>query len=503
MLRNESGGKGAARRSLRYLFMPGGGDRLEERATCRSNRLILICMALGVLLYCYFDSRLLTVSAVNFWELIWEGLPRDFYAYQEANPLDFSIYTGGIVALLPRALWNFPNFILFHYFHLDYSEIYVCLIWGKLYQLLFFAWALAEVVRIAEMLNFREREIRRALYLFFGSIWIYANAFYGGVTESVWIALSLCSFRLLLVERRKASLVLAVLSSFAKPFFLPAYLLLLVSTERRWLRLISRSILLVAPLILERLLLVYGFSRYSELMKKSGVQERFLEDLRRFSLSFSGFSISFLLLITGGILLYALLTPRLDVKRDWEIVVFRMSLIYLTYFLLTSSGFYRPMMLFPWVCLLAAKRGKHYPTIVLVDMVLAVLGPLSFILRKEPLFDLIAFNRSFLLPNNPAQLSGKRLAWSFELFDFLGGEGSVSYFVMGTLIALGLLLVFVLLRPCRRPDGTGPRGVCALLERFDLHMLSPASPRALRAVLVLRTLTVPLWIGVSLVVYFA
>lgn len=473
----------------------------ERRIMKRLNRLAVLCSFLSLMLFSYFDSRLGTVSGVNFLEVLAEGRPFDFYAYREAHPLEVgSLYTGGILWLIPRAIWNLPSFIALKLFSYNYAESSLLLFWGRLYLMPYFIWALTECLRIAKILGFDARSRERLVYLSLGSIWIYINLFYAAMPDFIWLAFGIAAYRFFLEGRTKGFVLLAAFSIDSKPMFLPLFVLILISKEKNILKLAGCFLAGMSVTLIDKGLISSACYRYREIMAKSNVYGIAADGLKRFSIPLGDIYIPLLFIVAAVLYLWVYFTPALDPIKDWRRLMGRFLLIIVSFFLLTDIVFYRPVMIFPWLYFLMADNERRLNSNLILEALLGLSGPLLFILKKEPLFDLIAYRNSLLLPP-PYAIVQHRHEWSFEFFAFMGEATSPPILLLKLFVLILMIALLYLNVGCGCLSLSASGGASEALASGG--ETNERGEKKRKICLLFRSLQIPLWLLFSLYIYFA
>ena len=372
-----------------------------------------------------------------------------------------------------------------------YMDEPLCLLWGRLYNVLFFWFILLETTRIGELLEMTEQQLRRLLHLCFSTLLVFMNVAYGGMTDSIWIALSLLAVRLQLEKRPIAANIVAAFSIVVKPFFLMAWVIIVCSTERKIRIVLGKVALSLALTVPERLLLPIFFYRYREVMDASGLGAKFTQDLLRYSVKLEYMTVPLMLLIIGGLVIHAYMSEVKDLAKDFEIIGFRILLAYLAFLLLSTSNFYRPMMLVPWLFFLLVCRMETYAFSSLLGLILGTIGPMLLMVQRDPLFDLVAGWESVLLP--PPNAIPHRFDWSFQALAWIGDTASNAYLVLSSIALLAVLLLLWIAMP--------DHALKRKLQWKSQPWMAADSPAGFWLTLA-RAALLPGWIIFSLVVYF-
>ncbi len=516
---------------VELLLKPGRSLTREETCLRFSNYVCLLLSLLAFCLYSYFDSRLLTVRSLDFWHCLSLGQVDQIYSLFPGDLNQY--YTGGLLALVLRAVWNLPVWLLSQGLP-AYADSALALLWGRGYQLFFFVWTLSLVRQLALLLGFKRLQRQRLLSLLLSGTWFFTSVFYFSSSDIIWIFFALLCFKYSLEGRVYQGAIFAALAIHHKPFFAAAYLLLLCCTERQVLRFLNRLLLCFFSPILERYLLSFWPSYREALVHNSFSPQ--IDFMKGFGLGLSGLNANLLLLLFLSIFLYALFAPRLDLQRQSQTFFFRLCLMAGSYLVFFDQPLYRYSMLLPWLYFLLVAEKRRFGELLAVDTGLGFAAIWLSVLKRQPSFDLVAFRNSLLLPLE--QRGGGRYDFGFQVFGAWARPESLAFILLSTCTLLWLLYQAYLIFPKRgilyrsyvlllrqllteggeaegqKPSSPELKYLCSHLRRSGLG-LQTARPYHLRQdlrhwicrrhrfFLLLRPLVLCFWMAFSLYLYWA
>ena len=221
-----------------------------------------------LLFYCFIYNDIMETMCVSigFWDDLFSGRVRYFYAseWEMASfayaktvhaTYDFPMY-------IIFALWNFPIWIVKHFFGVNILESLICLIWGKSLLLVFSVIFARALYRLCITLDMTRENAKLVCLLFFTSNFFMTSVIMISAYDIIALYLSIEGINFYFKDNKKGFLGCFMLAVPLKFFPLLLFVPLLLLKEKRILHVISSILLTILPILIFRLLLparaVYG-----------------------------------------------------------------------------------------------------------------------------------------------------------------------------------------------------------------------------------------------------
>lgn len=355
-----------------------------------------IIAAVLLITFSYVDLSSLTVWSTNLLDVIWEGRIGDFYAYSAENIYGLAHQMVGceITALIPMALWNIPIWIMQRFFGMIITDNYLMLLWSHLYLAALLGAVCLYVHKICLLLTGDKTKSSWAVILTASSVFTYASVFYAAQNDVLYILLALMSVYALLRGSHKWFYICAAISVSVKPFFLFAYIALVLLTEKNILKIIGESALAVSVLALCKLLF-HNAPMYAESMAY-GPTSVTMESLFSAGIeaSYPSASVFIILLVIIYFLCY---TAKTDSADDlYRFVPYICTSVYLVMLTFAADTFYRPFVLIPFMIIMFITGKSH----LRLNMLLAgIMNGSWLILLTTRFTDVDAYNLAYTADN--------------------------------------------------------------------------------------------------------
>lgn len=117
---------------------------------------LFVTMFIVALCFTYNDIIVTTRHGIRFWDVLFQGKPLEFYNYNVAAATGNSVYNEpqgaayDFTIYIIFAGWNFPLWLLEHFFHVPATENMFCLMYSKLLLLVFIGLTAKALMNIAE-----------------------------------------------------------------------------------------------------------------------------------------------------------------------------------------------------------------------------------------------------------------------------------------------------------------------------------------------------------------
>lgn len=296
----------------------------------------------------YQDTRSLTVWSVNVWDVIWERRPLEFYEYTAQNLHNIRHQYMGcdLFAIIPLSIWNLPIWIAQRFMGKDVADNAYLLAWSKLGLEACSVFIAYMGYKMAFLVTNDKKRSMWAMLLTLGASSSVIAVGIAGQTDVFVVAYgALCVYNMMKGNQRYAVLF-AALSIAVKPFFIFAFLPLVLLVEKNIFRAALNCGLSLSIMVLNRLI---GnlFPLYKESMNQ-GPSILVLTNL-------FGVEIAKMSIFMIGLLVLCFLSYMATVKSDKERYVFCIYIAAGVFMLMSAfskTEFYRSVLIMPYFSVL-------------------------------------------------------------------------------------------------------------------------------------------------------
>ncbi len=338
--------------------------------------LSLVILFLTTITSNYADSNSLTVWSLNIWDSIFvEKNIFMFYSYTAQNiyGLQHAMMGCDILVCIPWAIWNLPLWIIKHFGKLSVLDYPLMLFYAKIFLLLLVFGCRSEIIKIGKLFSSDESNIHLCSILFVTSFFTLNSVGYFGQNDIMIVYLTLLALRYLLTNKWKKFLLFSALSIAFEPFFVFAYIAIILFKEKR-LHYILLYILSGFSIFIFQKILFWNAPMYQE------------------SLSYGPSSVIVMLLTenqfpltpyTVALFFLALFSLYLWVYIDDNSILHNEKIIYHTlagfscYFLFVRVEGYRPIYLFTFIYLIMTLKPQYFR----INLILESIATISIMLK--------------------------------------------------------------------------------------------------------------------------
>ncbi len=182
----------------------------------------------------YMDTVSLTIWSINLWDVIADGQFQNFYVYTSQNyhHLVHQYMGCDLFAIIPLSIWNFPIWIVQRFFDKDIAQSPGMLLWSKL-GLEFCNCAIAYVgYKIALLVTGDKQRSLWSAIITIGSAVAAIGVGVAGQNDVFFILYGALSVYFMMKGKTKLSIIFAACSVAVKPFFIFAFLPLILLVEK-------------------------------------------------------------------------------------------------------------------------------------------------------------------------------------------------------------------------------------------------------------------------------
>ncbi len=310
--------------------------------------------------FVFVDTRSLTIWSTNLWDVIWEGRPFDFYLYtsQNIHGAPHELMGSDIISILPLSIWNIPIWIAQRFFGKEISGNYILLSWSKLGLILCLATMSYVAYRIAKKLTDNKDCSVWTAILTFSNASCVAGVGFAGQNDIFFVFLSLLSVNALINKKTAWFIIYAALSISIKPFFLFAYIPLVLFTDKNIFRIFAK-IVGAASLYVGNRIIFSAMPMYKESLD-SGPTTSVIKHLFSPGIDVSKGSASLYII---GFLIICFIAYVVKAKDDEERSKFLIYIPTAVYFIqccLSYTEYYRSLVIMPFAAILFAMNFKKF-----------------------------------------------------------------------------------------------------------------------------------------------
>lgn len=344
---------------------------------------VLILWGVWIFLYSYIDFRSLTIWSTTLLDCLADGNLYDYYAIVHENihgvPHEYFCYN--YIILIPWAIWNLPIWLIQRFLHIEILSNTWMLVWSHAFLLAVLLITLFFTKKIVEM--FVEDKTKQAWnrYLILSFPFMFLGVVLAGQTDIIAIAITVAAVYYLLKDKEGVFLLLMAVSIAAKPFFIFAYVAVILLIEKNiikiGLKLACSAVFMVlfqliyqnAPMYLESYAAGTGNSIIGKTLT-SAIDANIIYKAP-------------LVIIFLVILYFVSYCIRYDAsKKKKYYVIYMMVAPMMVYFCFAHYEFYRMIYLAPFLMILMTINPKVYRLNVILETVISIVGVFLMIYYK-------------------------------------------------------------------------------------------------------------------------
>ena len=218
---------------------------------------------------------------------------------------------------------------------------------------------------------------------------------YSGQNDILMIASSVLAIHCLLKGKRRAFYAWSVLAIAIKPFFLLPFMAVVMLSEKNFIKLAGKALLVSSGLIVQKLFF-YGAPGYAESMT-SGPAKQMLRDMFPVNLTTSFGGISFFAIALVLIYFYCY-TRRLDDSDGAALLpkytVYMITVTYTAYLMFSPFSFYRLATLTPFLYIVLVQNDEMRLYNAIFDTAMQFAMMMRLVLRGSKMFQVRFINKS-------------------------------------------------------------------------------------------------------------
>jgi len=320
------------------------------------SSLVLLYILLS---YNYVDTKSLTAWSVNLWDVIYDGKFKEFFSYTAENLHDVTHeYMGSdVISILPMSVWNFPIWIAHRFFGKSVVKNSILMAWSKI-GLMVFAYATSYFVyKITSKLTDDKNAPKWAAILTFASAGMMTSVGFSGQNDIYFVFFAVLSVYCLICNKEWLFILFAAISIAIKPFFLFAYIPLLLFLNKNIFIILIKVLGGLSLTIFNRLIFS-SFPMYTESMS-SGPSMLVLNNMFGIRQEVSQAPASIFIIVWCVICLYAYLKVPKNNESDKKYILFFTALTFVIINCFSHIEHYRFVMTAPFLMIFAVLNKKY------------------------------------------------------------------------------------------------------------------------------------------------
>lgn len=351
-----------------------------------------------------WDLQSLTQWSVNFWHVLFgEGGIRNFYEYTAENVWKVHhVHMGSeLMSVLPWSIWNLPLFFIEKFTGNAIVGSATMLAYSKFFLVIITVITIIFTKKVTVQITGDKNKGVWAAFLSASSLYIFISVCYSGQNEIFMICASIIAIYCLFNNKTKWFIFWSALTISIKPFFVLAYLAVLLLLEKKIYKIFYKLLIGVSGMIVQKAFF-NGAPDYEESMN-TGPARQMLEDMFPSNMSTAFGPISFFAILLVLTYIYAYSRDfsfdslkNSDPVRTKKYVIYIICLVYMNYVMFSPFSFYRVDVLVPFLFILIVQNDKMVFYNGVFDFAMELSLMIKFILRGSKIFQIRFVNKSLV-----------------------------------------------------------------------------------------------------------
>lgn len=342
---------------------------------------VIILWCGGLILYSYLDVRSYTIWSTDILDCLVDGNLYNYYQVVHENvhgvPHEYCGYN--YLALIPWAVWNIPIWIIQRYLHIEIMDNVALQLWSHMFLVIIFFVMMFFSKKIVEFFSQDKYINKWNNYLIMSFPFSFMGVILAGQTDIIAIALAVMAVYFLLKDKQRFFLLFMAFSIAAKPFFIFAYIAVILLIEKNIIKaffkvILSGSIIFVFQMIYR------NAPMYMESCS-AGTGTSIIQKTIASSIS-ANITYQAPIVIIGLVVVYFIsYCIKYNSKKKYY-VVYMMTVPMLIYFAFANYEFYRMIYLVPFLMILVTINPQIYRLNLILETVISICGTILVIYYK-------------------------------------------------------------------------------------------------------------------------
>ena len=339
----------------------------------RSDRVLLgewiLTIVTAVFLFVsvvFVDMRSLTVWSTNVWDVTFDSNIRHLYEYTAKNVQGVRHTQMGseLFSVLPWSIWNFPIWLVQRLTGKDIADSAIMLAYSKMFLVVVSLIMLRFTKKLTYLVTGNRTQTTWAVFLSASSTFLFLGVLYAGQNDIFMLTASVIGIYYLIKGKQKWFMVWSIIAIAIKPFFVVAFLAVLLLYEKSIIKAVLKLALGISGVVAQKLLF-YGAPMYKESIEE-GPSKDLLEQIFSGNVSTAFGSVSFFAIALVLIYLYSYTRGfskddiRSQNNRFARYVVYIVAVTNMAYLMFSPFTYYRLVMLVPFLYIVMVQREEVY-----------------------------------------------------------------------------------------------------------------------------------------------
>lgn len=335
--------------------------------------IIAISIALIMIVtYAYNDLKSLTIWSTNMLDVTFDLKINDYFSYTALNIFNapHQYVSGTIYNFIPWAIWNIPIWILQRFLNIPILTSPLSLIWSKLFLVSCLVLTLIFTYKIVLQLTKNISKAKWVIFLSLSFFYTYVGVFYAGQTDIMISLLGTLAIYALINKKDKLFLTFSAFAISIKYFFFFPYIAIVLLTEKKLSKIISKLFIGLLPTIVCSLI-----CHFMPMYDVSSGANPFYWMINDFIKGFIPImnETTLSLFILGLLFTYFIayiIKPKEEEKNDFIIYFTTVPLMLI--FMFTTYEFYRPILLMPFLYILISLKKENWHLNILLETIMTI-----------------------------------------------------------------------------------------------------------------------------------
>lgn len=335
----------------------------------------LLLWGVWLFIYSYYDFKTLTIWSTTLLDCLVDGKLYDFYAVANENIYGlYHEYCGyNYLALIPWAVWNIPIWIMQRFFDIAILEHPFMMLWSHLFLIVLIGVTICYSNKIVRIFIDDKNVTSWNTYMIITYPFIFIGVILAGQSDIIAVTITVIAVYFLLKDKQWSFLLLMSVSIALKPFFIFAYIALVL--------LIEKDIIKIALKLASGLAIMFLFNfiyTAAPLYQKSmsaGTGNEIIANTVSHGIS-ANITYTAPFVIIGLVLIYffAYCINYDKSKNKKYYVIYMIVASMLVYFCFSNYEFYRLIYMAPFLMIMVAVNRKIYRLNVILEKIFSIAG---------------------------------------------------------------------------------------------------------------------------------
>lgn len=343
----------------------------------------IVLWGVWIFLYSYIDFRSLTIWSTTLLDCLVDGNLYNYYeiVHENIHGVPHAYFCYNYIILIPWAIWNIPIWLIQRFLHIEILSSTWMMAWSHLFLIAVFLVTLIFTKKIVEM--FVEDKTKQAwnCYLIFTFPFMFLGVVLAGQTDIIAIAITVAAIYYLLKDKQGMFLLLMAISIAAKPFFIFAYIAIILLIEKNIIKIGLKLACSVVFMLLFQVI-YQNAPMYLE-SYAAGTGNSIIEKTVTSAIDANIIYKAPLVIILLVILYFVAYCISYDATKEKKYyVIYMMVAPMMVYFCFSHYEFYRMIYLAPFFMILITMNQKLYRINVILETIISAVGVFLMIYYK-------------------------------------------------------------------------------------------------------------------------